>query len=918
MKKKTKWKMLWTCLINFVLVLALAGNASAVDRTWDDGGDPNEMWHLATNWSSDTVPTADDAAIMNITANCLIDSSVTAVCDSLIVGKDGLGTKPSTLTMTGGTLTSDFNIEVGSELDSNGVFIMSGGTASTGAAARMWMGYGSNTSPTNLAYGTLRMTGGELNVGVKFETGKNTSGRCYIYVEGGKLNVAGASADWEFANYGECNLEVTGGDVNVVDNLRLAISGGTANILVTDGNLFCNGDLLFSDTVGNGICNVTVDGGLLTCSEIDMSNPYAYMNITKGEVRIDTDAEETEVRGYIGAGKIEAYSGAGTVIVTPPGGGAGYISLTAREGDANLASLPDPRNYEEVPWTASGPAMSWTAGVQAGSHDVYFGTTETDVNGATNPNSPPGYGNQDPCTFTFPVAPPVLGKTYYWRIDEVNEIAHPDTPWKGDLWQFTIDSFESVEPFEYASTAALQTVWSVSGTGSRSLEDVVVHGGDGSMQYDYTNASSITEASALISALPVDGGDWTVAGIKALTLYFSGDGTNATQPIYVILEDGAGKSAAVTYGDNGEDPEDIKDPDWNEWNIELSDYPAANDVNLKSINKIYIGIGNKTTPSTGSGTVYFDDIRLYPTRCVPAFAPAGDIDGPGDVENDCNVDFIDVNLMVYDWLEVDYNSVGDDGDVNDSAQWYNDSGGRGQVIHFNGTNDWVDLEDRDFSNFHNKTIAFHVKMVDYPQVYRYLFYFTDDDEDDPYRIYFMTRTVGNIRVRFIDTYTQDAFVGTGWHHLALVLEDTADGRCTGKFYLDGTLLGSQTYPGRPRHSGAASGVNIGSSDDASGDFMEGYIDEFRVYDYALNQSEIDWLESDGSSGTQPQDKMLVYYTFNETTGTTAANSSTYVFNHPLHSDAELYDGEATGSKVINFMDYAILAESWLKINQVWP
>ena len=103
--------------------------------------------------------------------------------------------------------------------------------------------------------------------------------------------------------------------------------------------------------------------------------------------------------------------------------------------------------------------------------------------------------------------------------------------------------------------------------------------------------------------------------------------------------------------------------------------------------------------------------------------------------------------------------------------------------------------------------------------------------------------------------------------------------------------------------------------------MNARIDDFRVYDYNLPWEEIDYLSGGigGSGNPQPPDNnlMLLHYDFNELSGYTAANSSSYQFYHPLLSNAELYDGEAEGSRVVNFRDFAILADNWLK-EQLWP
>jgi hypothetical protein len=84
--------------------------------------------------------------------------------------------------------------------------------------------------------------------------------------------------------------------------------------------------------------------------------------------------------------------------------------------------------------------LSWRAGDFAVSHDIYIGENFDEVdNGAESTF----VGNQEG-TFVvvgFPgFAYPdglVPGTTYYWRIDEVND-NEPNSPWKGDVWSFSI------------------------------------------------------------------------------------------------------------------------------------------------------------------------------------------------------------------------------------------------------------------------------------------------------------------------------------------------------------------------------------------------------------------------------------------------------------------------------------------------
>lgn len=89
-------------------------------------------------------------------------------------------------------------------------------------------------------------------------------------------------------------------------------------------------------------------------------------------------------------------------------------------------------------------------GDSAASHDVYLGENFDDVFDATH-DSAFYQGNQ---TSTFYMAgfpgfayPDGLvpGLTYYWRIDEVND-ANPNSPWKGNVWSFSIPPKTAYSP----------------------------------------------------------------------------------------------------------------------------------------------------------------------------------------------------------------------------------------------------------------------------------------------------------------------------------------------------------------------------------------------------------------------------------------------------------------------------------------
>ena len=92
--------------------------------------------------------------------------------------------------------------------------------------------------------------------------------------------------------------------------------------------------------------------------------------------------------------------------------------------------------------------LGWKPGAYAVSHDVYLGDNFDDVNEGTGDTF---RGNQTDVFyiagfpgFAFPdgLTP---GSTYYWRIDEVNDL-NPDSPWKGDVWSFTVPSKKAYKP----------------------------------------------------------------------------------------------------------------------------------------------------------------------------------------------------------------------------------------------------------------------------------------------------------------------------------------------------------------------------------------------------------------------------------------------------------------------------------------
>jgi len=257
------------------------------------------------------------------------------------------------------------------------------------------------------------------------------------------------------------------------------------------------------------------------------------------------------------------------------------------------------------------PILSWSPGVYAASHQLYFGTDEDAVKNADT-GSPEYKGTRALGSESYDPGKLELNATYYWRIDEVNNV-NPDSPWTGSLWSFTTVDSILIEDFEdyndYPPDEIFSTWidgWEVPTNGSMAghanppfAETDNVHGGGQSMPLYYDNNFKYSEATMTLVSVR----DWTEEGVGVLSLWFCGDASNAAERMYVNLN-----GIATVYHDNSDAA--LIDT-WTEWPIDLQEF-AAQGVNLTNVNTISIGFGDKNNLQPGgSGVVFFDDIRLY-------------------------------------------------------------------------------------------------------------------------------------------------------------------------------------------------------------------------------------------------------------------------------------------------------------------
>jgi hypothetical protein len=267
--------------------------------------------------------------------------------------------------------------------------------------------------------------------------------------------------------------------------------------------------------------------------------------------------------------------------------------------------------------------LKWSPGESAASHEVYFGTDREAVRNA-NTGSPEYKGSRDLGSESYDPGKLEWDTTYYWRVDGVDN-ANPDSPWVGLVWSFTTANFLIVDDFELYNdldpadpeSNRIFNAWldgylnptngSLVGYETPPFaEQTIVHGGSQSMPLYYDNSVGYSEATLTLTYPR----DWTEKGVNKLTIWFRGGSANAAETLYVALNG----NAIITH----DNPNAAQIGTWIEWNIDLQAF-ADQGVNLADVNTISLGLGNRNNPQAGgSGTMYIDDIRLYPPPPEPA------------------------------------------------------------------------------------------------------------------------------------------------------------------------------------------------------------------------------------------------------------------------------------------------------------
>jgi hypothetical protein len=484
--------------------------------------------------------------------------------------------------------------------------------------------------------------------------------------------------------------------------------------------------------------------------------------------------------------------------------------------------------------------LSWRAGRETASHDVYLSTDEQSVIDETiSPvvSIPVGSSHASYAPLSLD-----LGKTYYWKINEVNEAETPTT-WQGDVWNFSTQEYLPVEGFEDYNDYPPDEVYSTWLDGYENptngsqvghlnppfAEPKIVHSGSQSMPIYYDNSTaSYSEATANVAYLVI-GPDWTKHGIKTLSLWFRGDPNNSAELMYVKLN-----GSKVVYDG---DAADIAQTMWQPWNIELADY------GLDLVNVTQLSIGLEPSGAVGGkGVVYFDDIRLYPhsRQLLTPVEPSQDglvghwtfDEGSGTIASD-------------------QSGQGNDGAFQGSPRHV--VGKINGALQFDGDDDQIQLTSV-FTTLGSasNTLAVWIKiplagtagLATTERVGIVLGNYPDTPNSN-----WELHGAGQTRLYWnggeFNSYGTTDLRDNIWHHVAWVRDKAADATYT---YIDGRL--EATHPAAGADVTFATTHSIGGDNRSSPPNFHGLMDDLQIYSRALSHAEIAWL----AGRTKPFDR----------------------------------------------------------------
>jgi len=485
-----------------------------------------------------------------------------------------------------------------------------------------------------------------------------------------------------------------------------------------------------------------------------------------------------------------------------------HIPTLAREPQPADGSSSDTANV----------ILSWRAGREAASHEVYLGTNAETLSmlGTTDQSS-------------YDAGALDYDTSYFWQIVEVNAAETPASH-AGDIWSFTTPAFGTVDSFDsyddncnrifFAWADGLGhnggedidgcDVAPSNGNGGGSIvgnasapfaEQTIVYAGPQSMPLEYDNAFGASEAT-----LSLGSQDWTASGITSLSLQVFGDVDNTGQ-LYLKINNTRVDGAP-----------DISQAGWQPWIIDLSTVGA----NLQNVTSLTIGVDG----ASASGMLYIDEIRLYP-QAVEMVTPT---------EPDS------ANLVAH--YSLDGDALDSSGNANHGAENggpFYQAGVDGQAIRLDGVDDYVEVPGAPSLDMTDAiTIAAWIYREVDSGAWERIIAKSDASNYDYWLQIASNDSIGGGFVDADGTARNPLDLSPGmpiplnqWTHLAFVYDGTYV-----KAYVNG-LLDKSAEIGSFAIRTSARPLWLGRL--LSSYSLSGLLDEARIYNSALSLTEIAWL-----------------------------------------------------------------------------
>ncbi|MFA5292154.1 MAG: LamG domain-containing protein [Phycisphaerae bacterium] len=973
-------------IVSIALQLVLAANifAAAPDMWWkgaDESPAPvSSLWTEPANWWYDgaigggtaTSPPREvnDVHMSTLPAYCTLNSSCNPdpnfhICRDLFVG-DWAPDVPgiATLDIDGETLNVVRTLTIGAKdttwntnKATGDVNVINGGIINVGGD--LWVGsegigYLNVRDGDVNVIGTLRCPGGLQPSYTGQQAGTHGSG--YINLYNGTIaanDIYCQTGDTTLINIAGGTLILNGNKVTAINNLM-----GESKVLAYSGlgEIQCDYDVRNAGKTtvtglpgdpnyaslpspGNYAQEVALDVNLYWTKGVSAASHDVYLGTTFSDVNT---ADHTTPAGiFKGNYAVAAYD--------PPSALSALktyywrideVNTVTYKGkiwrftvmDPNIAWAPVPVNNAEN--VVANATLAWSKGISANAHNVYLGTSLSDVNNADT--STAGIYRGRVTTLSYNPGELLLGtKRYYWRIDEVNTISSEPNLWKGRIWTFTtadyklIDNFDGYYPTGGSTHPWITDAWKVAGGASISTATLFSDGETATLDYNamqinYNNGSS-PWYSEVNYPLPTTGDkrNWIRGGVALLGISLHGEPTNQVERLYVTVKDFNNHSVTVNYPDSNGVVQQLNEY-WSWWLIDVKKFSDGG-VYLGKVKNLKIGLGDKVSPG-GSGILYVDNISLYPRWCPTGFNISLDQNADADFNNDCMVNMDDFVILVDSWLDSDYQVTAAAPPTSDPNLliWYKFDETGGAVAYDSSSNgyDGYLIFDGDFvAGYSGNALVFDgayqyltldpipnaVKDVNLGGRSTIALWLKDNGHAAGEQIFQIGSGSGNLQIWsewtgdlqytcgiYPNTYQDQLFWGrygftnplhvlNEWEHYAFTKDYT-----TGimRIYRNGYAVAEYADANAPVMRAVGTGYfTIGAwrYEDSEGGYFAGAMDDFRLYNRALSDAEILSLAG-GSSITQPV----------------------------------LSQANAVADDQVNFEDFAVMAARWMENPLLWP